>query len=92
MAQPRNAVEINYTRVKTRVIPGENFRYAGQEIIENAKKRLKKYGRLLGYFEGADLYLLNGSVIRFNGDSSLKLLSETQDGLEKLTETLGLPN
>ena len=92
MAQPRNAVEINYTPVKTRVIHGENFRYARQEIIENAQKLLKKDGKLLGYFEGADLYLLNGSAARFNGDGGLKLLSETPQGLEKLAEILGLPN
>ena len=91
MAQPKNAIEINYTSIKTRVIRGENFRYAEQGVIENAKQKMKEDGKILGYFDGADLYILKGSVARFNGGSGLKLLSETKEGIEELVETLGLP-
>ena len=91
MAQPKNAIEINYISSKTRVICGEDFRYAEQGIIENAKQKMKECGKILGYFDGADLYILKGSVARFNGGSGLKLLSETKEGIEELVETLGLP-
>ena len=59
--------------------------------IERAKNRIKTDGKLIGYLEGTDLYLIMGSVARFNGDCGLKLFSETTEGLEKLAKTLKLP-
>ena len=91
MSQPKNAISVNYTSNKNSLVHGEGFRYAQSETIENARVRIKRDGKLIGYFQGIDLYLMEGVVGRFNGDSGLKLLSETSDSLEKLAEKLGLP-
>ena len=93
MAQPKNAIYLNYTSNKNSVIHGENFRYASNEMIKKARGIFKSEGALFSYHAESDWYVLDGAIGRLNGDSSLKLLAhpDNRKGLEKLAETLGLP-
>jgi len=93
MAQPKNAIEINYISNRARVIHNESFRYADEETIKRAKEILKSSGALFSYHAESDWYVLDGCIGRANGDGNLKILAhpKNREGLEKLTITLGLP-